>query len=68
MEHELIGKKVRITMDGKFKGLTGKVTSAHQAGLYDPNYETFIVKYDGMVEAGLFTVFEFEVIEDETKD
>ena len=68
IDHELDGKKVKITKDGKAKGQTGKITSSHPKGLYDPNNETFIVKYDGPFEfgAGMFTVFEFEVLDEET--
>jgi hypothetical protein len=68
MEHNLVGRRVKITHE-RYKGQTGKITSAHPVGIYDPNLETFIVKYDGEIKtnvsSGMFTVFEFEVLDEE---
>ena len=60
MEHELIGKTVKITSERYF-GKVGIVQEAFPAGLYESE-EVFIIKYSDSLNSGMFTESEFEVV------
>jgi len=60
MEHELIGKTVKITSE-RYLGKIGIVVEAFPAGLYE-SVEVFIVKYNDSLNSGMFTASEFEMV------
>ena len=62
MEHELVGKTVKITSE-RYLGKVGIVQEAFPAGLYESE-EVFIIKYSDSLNSGMFVASEFEVVDD----